>query len=531
MTDGIANLITSGAYVDVELAAEFGRVPPAFLPAGHRRLYQYGVEQLAALGGRTFISLPEDFDIPAWDAGRFAAADVEVVRVPAGLPLGSSIRLALEQISVGGSLRILHGDTLFLSDLPDDLDAVSLSNSTDGYTWGYRDVEGRFSAAPVELASDDAQVLTGFFTFSDVQTWCEALTAADGDFIEALNLYTGVRSLEGRVVQPWLDFGHLQPFYRSRALVTTQRAFNSLEMTARHVEKWSDVPRKIEAEIAWYVDLPAALRLYTPAYLGRTCRPDGACAYRTAFEHAPTLHELFVFGRLSERVWRRIFESCFEVLDAFSAFRPPGPTNSLKALTMEKTADRLDAWARGQPSDVLHREWLHNGRRLPNLSRIAEEATGLIDQETDDCASLMHGDLNFGNIFYRFRSEQVVLVDPRGEVEPGKPTLFGDNRYDLAKLHHSLEGYDLILAGMHTLRCYGPYDLSLEFPQDASRESARAVAQEFTLAGRRIGDPENTALAVHLFLSMLPLHADRPDRQVAFLANALRLFASLETTA
>lgn len=529
MTDCIVNLITSGAYVDAELAAEFGRLPPAFLPAGHRRLYQLSVEQLATLGGRTFISLPDDFDVPVWDAACLAAAGVEVVRVPADLPLGSSIRLALEHIDVAGSLRILHGDTLFLSDLPDVFDAVSVSETSDGYTWGYSDAEGRFSAAPVELASSDARVLTGFFTFSDVQIWRVALTAAGGDFIEALNLYTAARPLEGRDVQPWLDFGHLQPFYRSRALVTTQRAFNSLEVTGRHVEKWSDIPRKIEAEIAWYVDLPPALRLYTPAYLGRTRRPDGACAYRTAFEHAPTLHELFVFGRVSERVWRRIFESCFEVLEAFSAYRPPGPTNSLKALTMEKTADRLETWARGQSSDVLHREWLYNGRRQPSLSRIAEEAAGLIDQEADDCAGLMHGDLNFGNIFYRFRSEQIVLVDPRGEVEPGRPTLFGDSRYDLAKLHHSLEGYDLILAGMHTLRQDGAYELSLEFPPDASRESARAVAQEFALSGRRIGDPENTALAVHLFLSMLPLHSDRPDRQVAFLATALRMFASLES--
>jgi hypothetical protein len=31
-----------------------------------------------------------------------------------------------------------------------------------------------------------------------------------------------------------------------------------------------------------------------------------------------------------------------------------------------------------------------------------------------------------------------------------------------------------------------------------------------------------------LFLSMLPLHADRPDRQGAFIANALRLFGDLD---
>lgn len=34
-------------------------------------------------------------------------------------------------------------------------------------------------------------------------------------------------------------------------------------------------------------------------------------------------------------------------------------------------------------------------------------------------------------------------------------------------------------------------------------------------------------LTVLLFLSMLPLHADNPQRQLALLANALRLYADL----
>jgi hypothetical protein len=35
-------------------------------------------------------------------------------------------------------------------------------------------------------------------------------------------------------------------------------------------------------------------------------------------------------------------------------------------------------------------------------------------------------------------------------------------------------------------------------------------------------------VTIGLFLSMLPLHADRPDRQAAFIANALRLYAELD---
>jgi hypothetical protein len=37
------------------------------------------------------------------------------------------------------------------------------------------------------------------------------------------------------------------------------------------------------------------------------------------------------------------------------------------------------------------------------------------------------------------------------------------------------------------------------------------------------------AICTLLFLSMLPLHAEDPNRQDAFLANALRLFQQLDT--
>jgi hypothetical protein len=41
------------------------------------------------------------------------------------------------------------------------------------------------------------------------------------------------------------------------------------------------------------------------------------------------------------------------------------------------------------------------------------------------------------------------------------------------------------------------------------------------------GGTDVRAVAVCLFLSMLPLHSDRPDRQRAFIANALRLYLGL----
>ena len=68
--------------------------------------------------------------------------------------------------------------------------------------------------------------------------------------------------------------------------------------------------------------------------------------------------------------------------------------------------------------------------------------------------------------------------------------------------------------------------MTLQFPPDCAISWLLAVASEFDLRDLKLRDPEVVALTIHLFLSMLPLHADRPDRQKAFVANALRLFAT-----
>ena len=49
-----------------------------------------------------------------------------------------------------------------------------------------------------------------------------------------------------------------------------------------------------------------------------------------------------------------------------------------------------------------------------------------------------------------------------------------------------------------------------------------------TFGGLKVSNSAAEPISILLFLSMLPLHADRPDRQRAFLANALRLFQEFD---
>jgi hypothetical protein len=107
--------------------------------------------------------------------------------------------------------------------------------------------------------------------------------------------------------------------------------------------------------------------------------------------------------------------------------------------------------------------------------------------------------------------------------------LYGDPRYDMAKLSHSVIGlYDFILAGRYALDYDGNRSIGVSFDVPDSFQTLTQDYLSMSIGGRRTADRGNLAMTALLFLSMLPLHSDRRDRQYVMLANAFRLFHSME---
>ncbi|MFC0409716.1 capsular biosynthesis protein [Roseomonas elaeocarpi] len=522
-------LITSAAYVNAELAAEFGQLPPCFLPFGHKRLFGAQVASLAGRAARTVLTLPASFQPGSWELARLREDGVEVISIPDGLSLGESIQYALTLCDARGTVSILHGDTLFLDPLPEETDVVGVATTQDAYAWGAVEATGRRFVNRRPAATELGEsVLTGWFSFRSAPAFLRALTLSRGDFLGALDAYSAEHPLQSREVGGWLDFGHLQTFHRARARVSTARSFNSIAISNRSVLKTGEKPDKLAAEANWFANVPPPMRLHTPAFLGHE---NGG--YRIGYEFSPTLHELFVFGALEPAAWRQIMEGCFDYLGACVRNGGEGAAavapDALRALALDKTGARLETWA-AAAGVSLDDEWQYNGRPLPSLRRIAAEA-GRLAADSRPIAGVMQGDFCFPNAFFDFRQRLVKVIDPRGSVRDGTHTVFGDLRYDLAKMNHSIEGYDLILAGRYMLEGAGTRSVTLNLSREGAAAFLPQVASEFELEGRRVSDRGIAALTVHLFLSMLPLHADRPDRQQAFLANALRLYANLENAA
>ncbi|MBU6498410.1 MAG: phosphotransferase [Rhodospirillales bacterium] len=526
-------LITSSAYVEQELSAEFGQLPPSFLPLGVSRLYESQLDRLAD-AGPIFLTLPESFQPPPHDLARLAERGVNLVLVPDGLRLGEAVTYALNVIDAPpGPLRLLHGDTL-VDGVPAAMaDIMAISLNGDDYSWAEVELDDervtRLDVSHAGSAAGGARpVACGYFSFSDPASLVRAITRARGDFVQGLNLYAGEHAVAGVRVSDWLDFGHIQTYFRSRRSITTQRSFNMLSIDPLVVRKASTDHAKLRAEAAWFATLPPSVQVFA-ARLIEHGQADGVPFYSTEYQYAPTLAELFVFGGIGRPTWRRIMTSCAQFLAACGAVRGVGSGDeAMRILCVDKTAARLERFAADSGFDIT-RPTRYQGRPLPSLLTIAQTTAAGVGLASGRRATIMHGDFCFSNILYNSRAGRIVTIDPRGLAGDQTPSIFGDLRYDLAKLAHSIVGrYDHIVAGRYSFARNDSHDFSIDFEATAQQVWLQDVLGDLAVDGVGGDSGQIRAVTILLFLSMLPLHAERPDRQLAFVANALRLFLRME---
>lgn len=535
-------LITSGAYLQEEFSTEVGLIPPSLLPIGNKRLYEYQIqffkEKYKNLRESIYISLPESYKLSLFDKNNIEKLGVEIIYVPDHLTLASSILYSWNATAKNHqNLKILHGDTLFLN-----LDIKCKNTLSVHPNRGYhKRAKLKVKSENIQLAyngwsNDKEMVVSGFFSFKKPLYFMKLLVESKSDFTEAINRYHEEFKLEFTESGEWLDFGHINNFYHARSQLTTQRAFNSLKIDKNTVSKSSEKqPLKIFAEGSWFFNMPLNLTLYTPALL-ELSKKDNISSYTIEYLYSLPLSDLMVFGNVSNGTWTSIFDSLENLLYKFSEYKPC--KNEIlnfinNDLYLSKTLTRLSDYYNQSLIDHSKQTFgLVDFQHSYTLEEIAIDSAKYITEANDSDISIVHGDLCFSNILFDSRSELVKCIDPRGLTIDNKLSIYGDKRYDHAKIYHSVIGkYDFIIANHYYLNII-THEYSeifdLRIFTDDNFNHIEILYRETILKNSIYIEKEILAITIHLFLSMLPLHFDNPQRQKAFIANALRLYQVLK---
>ena len=169
-----------------------------------------------------------------------------------------------------------------------------------------------------------------------------------------------------------------------------------------------------------------------------------------------------------------------------------------------------------------------NGKKYISLNQIEERLKIEIPNRLYgiECFQIIHGDLCFSNILVDNNFAFVKLIDPRGNF--GDYDIYGDRRYELAKILHSVEGnYDSIIKE-HFVQQYKKEENRITYEIKSpvfDFDVMELFIKEFDLKLEEL--EEIRFIEALLFLSMIPLHEESQKQQYVMLATGIELLSKV----
>lgn len=312
------------------------------------------------------------------------------------------------------------------------------------------------------------------------------------------------------------------------------RYFNKLEIIDEGtIVKSSPDKFKMQAEYQWYKNSfrflgqqinnkNIKLEIWKPNVY-EYWEKDGIGAYSMEYIHGYTLAYHFLNSTLELEKFKDAIESFYYLLGDLPVMRVNDYTKMcIHSMYEDKTLERL------AKTDIdLDKEYIVNNYHVPSIREIISNCR--VDLRDSDI-KLVHGDFCFANMIYRLStltipSDYVYLIDPRGYLPGNIITTAGDTKYDVAKLAHSIIGrYEQIREFGFGITKYSDHEYSWSC---LSTDYHKTIEDTF----KSLFDKDKYQyyeIMVHLFLSMIPLHKDAPEKQEKMLVNALRLYLERE---
>lgn len=343
-------------------------------------------------------------------------------------------------------------------------------------------------------------------------------------FYRALKLYSTIHPLKAIKTNNWFDIGHADKYFNSK-LEVKAREFNHIKIDKNRgiLTKTSDDKDKFIGEIKWYLKLPADVEYVRPrifSYSTSYSTPYISMEYYAYH----TVHELFLNGDLDIRQWETIFKRIKFIVDDFKRYKVSDEyiVQALEDMYLNKTLQRFeklkeDVRFTGFFTDPI----VVNGNAYKSLNDIISVLKAIVPEMLYDVKefNIIHGDLCFANMMVDNNLSFVKVIDPRGKF--GKYDIYGDKRYELAKLLHSVDGrYDYIIKDLFEVSHSGN---SINYTIMDKNRKFDLYSVFIEVFKEDLGDNLKKVELIEalLFLSMIPLHGESFDHQMVMLATGL----------
>jgi len=444
-----------------------------------------------------------------------------------------SLWAGLSSLSDEGAVQIILGDTLIRDDFECKQDMVYVGEVDDSKRWclALMDEHGWLTELIDKKENQylSRQALAGYYFFADTPLLKSAvkqsLESGEKELSAAIRLYMKEKPIQTRHAKEWYDFGHIDNLLNAKRNLMRPRYFNQLEINPvlNTIKKNSENTEKLRDELDWYLQIPDELKALTPRILHYETQGNQVEITQEYYGY-PTLSEIYVYSDLHPENWMIILRHLIRIHQQFCKYKAVMPSDVLVDMYITKTEKRLVTLMQSAYwHDLLNRkEIIYNGRAYQNFGLLRPFIETVVEEMKQDfLPCIIHGDFCFSNILYDFANQIVRLIDPRGSF--GVKGIYGDPRYDMAKLRHSVAGmYDFIVSDLFDVRESEDGFQGEIFNMQNLNPVIENFDQKLVESGYNLQHIK--FIEGLLFISMLPLHQDYPKRQLMmFLTGIVRL--------
>ncbi|MFC1491335.1 sugar phosphate nucleotidyltransferase [Nitrospinota bacterium] len=459
--------------------------------------------------------------------------EINIVEVEDEGTIVTSLYSGLENSPARGLVRVILGDTLISDPFDSSEDFVYTGAVEDSRRWCL--VETGKSGNVVgfiekkENVKGGHEALAGYYHFINgdcLRNCCEqVIVEGEKELSDVLKLYNDIHPIRARHTEAWYDFGHIDNLVDARKKLLQSRYFNSLIVDSwlNTVTKVSDFDSKLQDELHWYLNIPDELKVLTPRIV-KTRQINGRMEMTQEYYGYPTLSELYVYGNMHPDIWLSILKLVMKIHDEFRKYSGDMKPNAVINMYLDKTWERINEvvksdskWRRIFDYDKI----VFNDAELLNIGLLEKFIRGEVGKLAESAFfCVVHGDFCFSNILFDINNKIIRLIDPRGNF--GGKGIYGDARYDVAKLRHSICGkYDFIMEDLFYLQEEGNVFNGEIFVDNSLNRISERYDSMLEESGYDLSDIK--FIEGLLFFSMLPIHQGHALRQRMMYLRGLSL--------